>query len=184
MDKPHPKPCSKSKTGDISKQSPSPLHHTFSLERVGFTAQSLFALAPTEWRSRPTQLLLLTTPNQNRHATQAIAISVIRSFIAFFSSLLLYLFTIFNKLLLSVKLYFVYIFFLGGGGGGGERGAKRSNFSVLIWISIYSNWTRPGVTQTTLNAWLHLIPLLLTIEWLRNISNFYKLLPTTKDKTL
>ena len=124
--------------------------------------------------------ILLTTPNQNRHATQAIAItriSVIRSFIAFFSSLLLYLLTIFNKPLLSVKHYFVYIC-LGG------RGAKRGNFSVLIWILIYSNRTRPGVTHTTLNAWLHLISLLLTIEWLRNISNFYKLLPTTKDKTL
>ena len=51
---------------------------------------------------------------------------MIRSFIAFFSSLLLYLFTIFNKLLLSVKLYFVYIFL--GEGGGGERGKKRGNF--------------------------------------------------------
>ena len=119
MDKPHPKPCSKSKTGDISKQSPSPLHHTFSLG--SFHRPIFIRPGTTEWRSRPTQLLLLTTPSQNRHATQAIAISVIRSFIAFFSSLLLYLFTIFNKLLLSVKLYFVYIFFLGGGGGRGEQ---------------------------------------------------------------
>ena len=142
MDKPHPKPCSKSKTGDISKQSPSPLHHTFSLGRVRFTAQSLSALALLSGEAALPNLLtvsllrlpiLLTTPNQNLHATQAIAISVICSFIAFFSSLLLYLFTIFNKLLLSVKHYFVYIyiyiyffFFLGGGGG------KRGNFCVLI----------------------------------------------------
>ena len=35
------KPRPKSKTGDISKQSPSPLHHTFLLGRSRFTAQPL-----------------------------------------------------------------------------------------------------------------------------------------------
>ena len=44
MHKPHRKPCLKSKTGDISKQSPSPLHHTFLLGRARFTAQLLSAL--------------------------------------------------------------------------------------------------------------------------------------------
>ena len=33
-----------SKTNDISKQSPSPLHHTFLLGRARFTAQPLSAL--------------------------------------------------------------------------------------------------------------------------------------------
>ena len=41
MDKPHRKPWQKSKTGDISKQSPSPLHHTFLLGRARFTVQPL-----------------------------------------------------------------------------------------------------------------------------------------------
>ena len=45
MDKPHRKPRPKSKTSDISKQSPSPLHHTFLLGRARFTAQPLSALA-------------------------------------------------------------------------------------------------------------------------------------------
>ena len=44
MDKPHCKPWPKSKTSDISKQSPSLLHHTFLLGRAGFTAQPLSAL--------------------------------------------------------------------------------------------------------------------------------------------
>ena len=37
MDKPHRKPWRKSKTSDISKHSPSPLHHTFLLGRARFT---------------------------------------------------------------------------------------------------------------------------------------------------
>ena len=44
MYKPHRKPWPKSKTSDISKQSPSPLHHTFLLGRARFTAQPLSAL--------------------------------------------------------------------------------------------------------------------------------------------
>ena len=44
MYKAHRKPCPKSKTSDISKQSPSPLHHTFLLGRARFTAQPLSAL--------------------------------------------------------------------------------------------------------------------------------------------
>ena len=44
MYKPHRKPWPKSKTSDISKQSPSPLHHTFLLRRARFTAQPLSAL--------------------------------------------------------------------------------------------------------------------------------------------
>ena len=44
MDKPHRKPWPKSKTSDICKQSPSPLHHTFLLGRARFTAQPLSAL--------------------------------------------------------------------------------------------------------------------------------------------
>ena len=44
MYKPHRKPRPKSKTSDISKQSPSPLHHTFLLGRARFTAQPLSAL--------------------------------------------------------------------------------------------------------------------------------------------
>ena len=44
MDKPHRKPWPKSKTSDISKQSPSPRHHTFLLGRAPFTAQPLSAL--------------------------------------------------------------------------------------------------------------------------------------------
>ena len=44
MDKPHRKPWPKSKTSDISKQSPSPLHHTFLLGRARFTVQPLSAL--------------------------------------------------------------------------------------------------------------------------------------------
>ena len=47
MYKPHHKP--KPKTSDISKQSPSPLHHTFLLGRACFTAQPLSALLPTEY---------------------------------------------------------------------------------------------------------------------------------------
>ena len=43
-DKPYRKPWPKSKTSDISKQSPSPLHHTFLLGRARFTAQPLSAL--------------------------------------------------------------------------------------------------------------------------------------------
>ena len=41
MDKPHRKPWQKSKTGDISKQRPTPLHHTFLLGRASFTVQPL-----------------------------------------------------------------------------------------------------------------------------------------------
>ena len=48
MDKPHRKPWPKSKTSDISKQSPSPLHHTFLLGRARFTAQPLSALIWTD----------------------------------------------------------------------------------------------------------------------------------------
>ena len=44
MDKPFHKPWPKSKTSDISKQSSSPLHHTFLLGRARFTAQPLSAL--------------------------------------------------------------------------------------------------------------------------------------------
>ena len=44
MYKPHRKPWPKSKTSDISKLSPSPLHHTFLLGRARFTAQPLSAL--------------------------------------------------------------------------------------------------------------------------------------------
>ena len=44
MDKPHRKSWPKSKTSDISKQSPSPLHHTFLFGRARFTAQPLSAL--------------------------------------------------------------------------------------------------------------------------------------------
>ena len=44
------KPRPKSKTGDISKQSPSPLHHTFLLGRSRFTAQPL---SPCSSFSRP-----------------------------------------------------------------------------------------------------------------------------------
>ena len=47
MYKPHHKPRPKSKTSDISKQSPSPLHHTFLLGRARFTAQPLSALGKT-----------------------------------------------------------------------------------------------------------------------------------------
>ena len=45
MDKPHLKPWpKKNKRHLISKQSPSPLHHTFLLGRARFTAQPLSAL--------------------------------------------------------------------------------------------------------------------------------------------
>ena len=44
MYKPDRKPWPKSKTSDISKQSPSPLHRTFLLGRARFTAQPLSAL--------------------------------------------------------------------------------------------------------------------------------------------
>ena len=44
MVKPHRRPWPKSKTSDISKQGPSPLHHTFLLGRACFTAQPLSAL--------------------------------------------------------------------------------------------------------------------------------------------
>ena len=44
MYKPHCKPWPMSKTSDISKQSPSPMHHTFWLGRARFTAQPLSAL--------------------------------------------------------------------------------------------------------------------------------------------
>ena len=43
-DKPHRKPWPKSKTSNISKQSPSLLHHTFLLGCARFTAQPLSAL--------------------------------------------------------------------------------------------------------------------------------------------
>ena len=45
MYKPHRKPWPKSKISDISKQSPSPLHHTFLLGRARFTAQPLGTLS-------------------------------------------------------------------------------------------------------------------------------------------
>ena len=52
MDKPHgkpwPKDWPKSKTSGISKQSPSPLRHTFLLGRARFTAQPLSALLQIE----------------------------------------------------------------------------------------------------------------------------------------
>ena len=44
MDNPHRKPWPKSKTSDISEQSPSPLHHTFLLGRARYTAQPSSAL--------------------------------------------------------------------------------------------------------------------------------------------
>ena len=47
MYKPHRKPWPKSKTSDISTQSPSPLDHTFLLGRARFTAQPLSALSCT-----------------------------------------------------------------------------------------------------------------------------------------
>ena len=47
MDKAHRKPSPKSKTSDVSKQSPSPLHHTFLLGSARFTAQPLSALRVT-----------------------------------------------------------------------------------------------------------------------------------------
>ena len=47
MDKPHRKPWPKSKTSNISKHSPSPLHHTVLLGRARFTAQPLSALLPS-----------------------------------------------------------------------------------------------------------------------------------------
>ena len=50
MYKPHRQPWPKSKTSDISKQSPSPLHHTFLLGRARFTAQPLSALMRTVLR--------------------------------------------------------------------------------------------------------------------------------------
>ena len=48
---PHRKLWPKSKTSYISKQSPSPLHHTFLLGRSRFTAQPLYlyALRCTDW---------------------------------------------------------------------------------------------------------------------------------------
>ena len=61
MDKPHRKPWPKSKTSDISKQSPSPLHHTFLLGRARFTAQPLSALVePTTSRSVVSHYRLLS----------------------------------------------------------------------------------------------------------------------------
>ena len=47
MYKPHRKPRPKSKTSNISKHSPSPLHHTFLLGRARFTALPLSALVGT-----------------------------------------------------------------------------------------------------------------------------------------
>ena len=44
MGKPHRKAWPKSKIGDIFKQSPSPLHHTFLLGRARFTTQPLSTL--------------------------------------------------------------------------------------------------------------------------------------------
>ena len=52
MYKPHRKLWPKSKTSDISTQSPSPLHHTFLLGRARFTAQPLSALMKTLQRAR------------------------------------------------------------------------------------------------------------------------------------
>ena len=49
MDKPFRKPWPKSKISDISKQSPSPLHHAFLLGRARFTAQLLSALVTTKF---------------------------------------------------------------------------------------------------------------------------------------
>ena len=51
MDKPHRKSWPKSKTSDISKHSPSPLHHTFLLGRARFIAQPLSALV-TDFKTR------------------------------------------------------------------------------------------------------------------------------------
>ena len=47
MYKPHRKPWTKAKTSNISKQSPSPMHHTFLLGRARFTDQPLSALLMT-----------------------------------------------------------------------------------------------------------------------------------------
>ena len=66
MDKPHCKPWPKSKTNDISKQSPSPLHHTFLLGRARFTAQPLAALSATFWIRSPEWKFLHTLRIQNR----------------------------------------------------------------------------------------------------------------------
>jgi len=52
---PHRKPWPKSKTSDISKQSPSPLHHTFLLGRALFTAQPLSALIRTQQQRNVTE---------------------------------------------------------------------------------------------------------------------------------
>ena len=49
MYKAHRKHWPKSKTSDISKHSPSPLHHTFLLRRARFTAQPLSALIITKF---------------------------------------------------------------------------------------------------------------------------------------
>ena len=57
MYKPHRKPWPKLKTSNISKQSPSPLHHTFLLGRARFTAQPLSALIQIY---EPTALLAFT----------------------------------------------------------------------------------------------------------------------------
>ena len=46
MVKPHRRPWPKSKTSDVSMQSPSLLHHTFSLGRARFTSQPLSAQRP------------------------------------------------------------------------------------------------------------------------------------------
>ena len=49
MYKPHRKPWQKSKTGDISKQGLSSLHHNFLRGRARFTAQPLSALFDIMW---------------------------------------------------------------------------------------------------------------------------------------
>ena len=59
--KPHRKPRPKSKTSDISKQSPSPLHHTFLLGRARFTAQPFSALTPCPEGLRSRELPMLIT---------------------------------------------------------------------------------------------------------------------------
>ena len=61
MYKAHRKPWPKSKTSDISKQSPSPLHHTFLLGRARFTAQPLSALTQVYTTRQNLHSVLWTT---------------------------------------------------------------------------------------------------------------------------
>ena len=81
MGKPHRKPWPKSKTSDISKQSPSSLHHTFLLGRARFTAQPLSALVsitshPLSLKVRVQMSLWCLKKSSNKHENQAKQLSV------------------------------------------------------------------------------------------------------------